>query len=488
MNGEIRSVRYNVMNISSVEGYCNIRGGFSNGCKDVYFVRLTGNDGTIAEKVKKLDSSLSGSNTIYNRISELPKPASADEAAYYNSCLSQWKNSGRKNAVTRRAEGIAALNLGSALSRTLDVFSKSRTGVSDSIRDNFAVKLLYWYDKVVPEIKGGFSGKETVKLCAENAAKLQDYLFFYMLTQCGFDVILFQYREDIDSTLEKYNFSSKITVGAFGDCAVPAYNPVQPAAETAAPSAKHPENQVVLQPENQPVLQPENQPVKQPDSGKIKMTIPQHPDRMPVAASFVNERPARIQRPSAEKTMEELAALAASVVLITIHNSRGDVIGTGSGIMISEKGYILTNNHVARGGHFYSVRIEDDDRVYRTDEIIKYNPVIDLAVIRIDRHLKPVPIYSGKKLVRGQKVVAIGSPLGLFNTVSDGIISGFRLIDSVEMIQFTAPISQGSSGGAILNMNGEVIGISTAGFDAGQNLNLAVSYEYINAFLMGLKN
>ena len=56
------------------------------------------------------------------------------------------------------------------------------------------------------------------------------------------------------------------------------------------------------------------------------------------------------------------------------------------------------------------------------------------------------------------------------------------------MIQFTAPISQGSSGGAILNMNGEVIGISTAGFDAGQNLNLAVSYEYINAFLMGLKN
>lgn len=71
---------------------------------------------------------------------------------------------------------------------------------------------------------------------------------------------------------------------------------------------------------------------------------------------------------------------------------------------------------------------------------------------------------------------------------ADGIISGFRLIDSVEMIQFTAPISHGSSGGALLNMNGEVIGISTAGFDAGQNLNLAVSYEYINTFLMGLKN
>ena len=90
-----------------------------------------------------------------------------------------------------------------------------------------------------------------------------------------------------------------------------------------------------------------------------------------------------------------------------------------------------------------------------------------------------------KKLVRGQRVVAIGSPLGLFNSVSDGIISGFRAIEGVDMIQFTAPISNGSSGGAVLNMYGEVIGISTAGFDAGQNINLAVGYEYIRNFVQG---
>ena len=87
--------------------------------------------------------------------------------------------------------------------------------------------------------------------------------------------------------------------------------------------------------------------------------------------------------------------------------------------------------------------------------------------------------------MRGQKVVAIGSPLGLFNSVSDGIISGFREIHSVNMIQFTAPISHGSSGGAVLNMQGEVIGISTAGFDSGQNINLAVSYEDIVMFIKG---
>ena len=100
--------------------------------------------------------------------------------------------------------------------------------------------------------------------------------------------------------------------------------------------------------------------------------------------------------------------------------------------------------------------------------------------------LYQIPLFKGDKpLVRGQKVVAIGSPLGLFNSVSDGIISGFRTIGDVDMIQFTAPISSGSSGGAVLNMQGEIIGISTAGFDSGQNINLAVDYRTVAAFVRG---
>ena len=175
--------------------------------------------------------------------------------------------------------------------------------------------------------------------------------------------------------------------------------------------------------------------------------------------------------------------------MIAIHDDRGDIVGTGSGIMIGRDGYILTNNHVARGGRYYSVRIENDEGIYKTDEIIKYNSVLDLAVIRIDRKLQPLPVYRGSKpLVRGQKVVAIGSPLGLFKSVSDGIISGFRRINDVDMIQFTAPTSHGSSGGAVLNMCGEVIGVSTAGIDEGQNINLAVGYEFINTFIRGFQS
>lgn len=232
----------------------------------------------------------------------------------------------------------------------------------------------------------------------------------------------------------------------------------------------------------------------------VRVTIPPHPgrnrtpqpDRLPQGQDI--KRPVQVAVPRhsgyvierTEKSFEQLALLASSVVMIMIHDKKGEPIGSGSGIMIGRKGYILTNQHVASGGSFYTVRIEEDDNCYRTDEIIKYNNVLDLAVIRIDRTLDPLPVYNrAEKLVRGQKVVAIGSPMGLFNSVSDGIIAGFRKLDDVDMIQFTAPISSGSSGGALLNMYGEVIGISTAVMRDAQNINIAVGYEYINMFIRG---
>lgn len=188
----------------------------------------------------------------------------------------------------------------------------------------------------------------------------------------------------------------------------------------------------------------------------------------------------------AEMSFEQIAQLASSVVMIMVYDSAGEPFASGSGIMIGSKGYILTNNHVLSDGSFFTVRIENDDNCYRTSQVIKYNDVLDLAVIRIDRSLVPLPIYKGpQKLVRGQKVVAIGSPMGFFNSVSDGIISGFREKDDVELIQFTAPVSSGSSGGAILNMYGEVIGISTTVIRYAQNINMAVGYEFINLFIQG---
>ena len=131
--------------------------------------------------------------------------------------------------------------------------------------------------------------------------------------------------------------------------------------------------------------------------------------------------------------------------------------------------------------------LEEETEVFYTNELIKYNQDLDLAILRMEKRRAPIPIYRGPEpLVRGQKVVAIGSPLGLFNTVSDGIISGFRTVGRRSMLQFTAPTSHGSSGGALLDVYGNLIGVITAGFDDGQNLNLAVDYQSILEFARGL--
>ena len=192
------------------------------------------------------------------------------------------------------------------------------------------------------------------------------------------------------------------------------------------------------------------------------------------------------QAPNRELSFEELAGFARSVVMIVTCDNTGETRSSASGIIISRNGYILTNCHVVREAASFMVRFENDNKVYRTSKIIKYHTNYDLAIIKIERECEPIRMYDGRQeLVRGQRVCAIGSPLGLFNSVSDGIISGFRKVDDMQMIQFTAPISGGSSGGALLNLSGEVIGICTAGMSSGQNINLAVSYKQILPFIGG---
>ncbi len=320
--------------------------------------------------------------------------------------------------------------------------------------------------------------KQSVKIVLSNIEKKQEYLFTCLLTFLGCDILLLQSEKDISGEDEALGLSQKVIRGSFAKIKLP-----DPAKKSV--SEKDPASAVKPAFAAKPVTAAKPvSTVKPASAAKPVSTVKPASAAKPV--STVKPSAAAKSASTEEKSFEQLALLASSVVLIGIHDKKGDMLGTGSGIMIGTGGYILTNSHVASGGSFYSIRIEEDETVYSTDELIKYNSVLDLAVLRIEKRLRPLPIYSGKKkLVRGQKVVAIGSPLGLFNSVSDGIISGFRKIDGVDMIQFTAPTSHGSSGGALLNMYGEVIGISTAGFDNAQNINLAVGYESIHPFIKG---
>lgn len=442
---ELLRFRHNAMNISGIGAFQGIKGSIRDGCKDVCFVRAVGTNSAYAEEIRKLDEALLGGmdnrEGYYWRINELPRLQSPEDVAFYSDCYSRWKESGSREMTTKATQKnkLLAAILGRACSAVEEIYTVQMNQATESIKKNLITKMLFWYDYLFHKDDFQWDEKSIVKIAAANIEKKQEYLFFYLVTLTGCDVLLLQSGRDIAQEEEKLGLSVKFVLGEFS--------------EIKLPECKR---------------------------QKTPLVVVQIPKR---------NRPGKTgteSREGVEKSFEELALLASSVVLIFIHDEKGKIIGSGSGIMIGKDGYILTNNHVARGGNYYSVKIEEDDTEYKTDEIIKYHSVLDLAIIRIPRKLNPLPIYRGtKKLVRGQKVVAIGSPLGLFNSVSDGIISGFRVINDVDMVQFTAPTSHGSSGGALLNMQGEVIGISTAGFSEGQNINLAMSYECINTFIRG---
>ena len=140
----------------------------------------------------------------------------------------------------------------------------------------------------------------------------------------------------------------------------------------------------------------------------------------------------------------------------------------GSGVVVDPKGYILTNNHVVSRADKIKVKIQDDPKLYDA-KVVGADPETDIAVIKIeaDHPLKSVKIGNSNGLNVGDWVLAIGSPFGLEETVTAGIVSAKgRDIDSSrqfqKFIQTDAAINPGNSGGPLLNMAGEVIGINTA--------------------------
>ena len=477
--------RHNVMNMSSLNVFLSVKGGCSNDIRDVYFVRGVGEIADINEILEKTDRQMelemSYNRLKYCRLSGLPQLKEITDVNYYSLVYEEFTCNNLLKLKNIPSNDWFKAALLKAINNVVGIYQKHKKAVSSSMEKNFAVKLLYWLDTATYSLFTEWNEKSCIKIIADNVVKEQEYLFYLMLTYLGCDVFLVENRGDVEASADLLKYSYMLILGEKGNTKINAYVKQ----EYQRPKQESPSSRLSVQEqENKKIVIPEKPGRKKTDplvnnssNAAAPKNITQNSDSSAVKPS--NEA-------KEEKSFEELARLASSVVLIAIHDSNGDIIGTGSGIMIGRKGFILTNNHVASGGRFYSVRIEDDEEVYTTTEVIKYNSTTDLAVIRIDRTLNPIPIYDGrKKLVRGQKVVAIGSPLGLFNSVSDGIISGFRNINDVDMIQFTAPISHGSSGGAVLNMYGEIIGISTAGIDSGQNINLAIGYENILMFTNG---
>ncbi len=141
----------------------------------------------------------------------------------------------------------------------------------------------------------------------------------------------------------------------------------------------------------------------------------------------------------------------------------------GSGVVVdSEKGYILTNNHVIEGADDISVTLKDGRSIEA--ELIGTDPDTDLAVIRVTaENLIALTLADSDELQVGDFVVAVGNPFGLGQTVTSGIVSalgrtGFRGLEYQNFIQTDASINPGNSGGALINLRGELVGINSAIF------------------------
>jgi hypothetical protein len=165
----------------------------------------------------------------------------------------------------------------------------------------------------------------------------------------------------------------------------------------------------------------------------------------------------------------------------------------GSGFIVSKDGHIATNLHVFTDltrGVFTDVRIGLlDGRTLPVKRVIAIDAGRDLAVLGIDaRNLPVLELGDSDRAAAGDPVVAIGHPVGQFYTVSDGLISSWRLLEAgpgraTKILQISAPISVGSSGGPLFDAYGKVIGVNTAIAREGQNLNFAIPSNYLRPLL-----
>jgi V8-like Glu-specific endopeptidase len=184
---------------------------------------------------------------------------------------------------------------------------------------------------------------------------------------------------------------------------------------------------------------------------------------------------AAAQSPPPRKDISAIAKAAnGAIVSIVMSDKGGKPITQGSGFLVSKDGVVVTNYHVISEGTSAVIKLPDG-AFYVVDGVLASDKARDVAVIKAHgQYFWTLTLGNSDRVQVGEQVVAIGNPLSLESTVSNGIVSAIRTIeeDGGRFLQVT--ISPGSSGGPLFNMAGEVVGITTLKFKGGENLNFAI--------------
>jgi S1-C subfamily serine protease len=175
-----------------------------------------------------------------------------------------------------------------------------------------------------------------------------------------------------------------------------------------------------------------------------------------------------------------------AIVSIVMSDKDGHPIAKGSGFLISKDGRIVTNYHVIKNGGSAVVKLPNGT-FFAVDGVLASDTNRDVAIIKAHGNdFRTLTLGDSDRLQVGEEVVAIGNPLSLESTVSNGIVSAIRIIEAEggKFVQITAPISPGSSGGPLFNMAGEVVGITTSHIVGGENLNFAIPINDVKPMLV----
>ena len=179
---------------------------------------------------------------------------------------------------------------------------------------------------------------------------------------------------------------------------------------------------------------------------------------------------------------DAIEVAAKSVLMLEVYDDDSNIIATGSGFVAFNNRTIVTNYHVIEGAEWLLAH-SDDGYEYMVTKVLVADEAKDIAVCGFmsPTDLTPLEFGDGADLRRAESIVAIGSPIGITNTVSLGNISAIYEDDGVAWIQFTAPISEGSSGGALFDDDGNVIGVTSASYVDTQNMNMAINVAEVIA-------
>ena len=194
--------------------------------------------------------------------------------------------------------------------------------------------------------------------------------------------------------------------------------------------------------------------------------------------AFIERPHRRLPKPIAKTAL-------ASTVLVVMEDANGQLLSSGSGFFV-ERGIIATNLHVVDGVFRGYVKRVGRDKKYSITSIVAMDSQQDLALIRIMDVSAPIlSLGNSDRIQIGEPVYAVGNPKGyLEGTFTEGVVSGVREFQiGSRRIQISAPISEGSSGGPVLNSKGEVTGVAVSRLTEGQNLNFAIPSNYLKVLL-----